>query len=276
MLAFCVATFSWGDYVGEVWDDWLADPAGHLLVAELQGLPVAVQYVYFPTQGEAYLQGMRVDPAVRGRGIATAMLHAGLAVARRRGARVARLLTKPDNAAVHHMMEVASFRRVIAFADLHAAADANVAAAPEAGVAGDLDDLWRLIDGSEHFHQSDRTYVVDWHVLELSRARLAQHLAAGEVYVVRRDGRPAALAHAHWAGGSEALWVGGLFGEAATLRELALQLRVLAARLAAPEVTAFVPKVEAIVSPLAAAGYGGPPGRAEAEMDLYVKDLADR
>ncbi len=276
MLAFCVNTFSWGDYVGEVWDQWLADPNGHLLVAELEGLPVAIQYVYFPGEGEAYLQGMRVDPAVRGRGIATAMLEAGLALARQRGARVVRLLTKPDNEATHRMMEAASFRHAIAFTDLRAAPDAEVAPSPEAGVPGDLLDLWQLIEGSEHFHRSDCTYVVDWHVRELTKARLAQHLAAGEVYVLRRSGRPAAMAHVRWTPDNESLWIGGLFGEPEALRELALQLRVLAARVAAPEVVAFVPKVEPIVSSLAGAGYVVPAGGEMAAMDLYIKDLGGR
>lgn len=33
VLAFSRNTFDWGDFIEHVWDDWLADQAGQLLVA---------------------------------------------------------------------------------------------------------------------------------------------------------------------------------------------------------------------------------------------------
>ncbi len=67
VLAFCVDTFSWGDDIPEVWYQWLADPNGQLLIAEVSGVPVGLQHVAFLTPGEGWLQGLRVDPAVRRR-----------------------------------------------------------------------------------------------------------------------------------------------------------------------------------------------------------------
>ena len=34
VLRFCVNTFEWGDYIDQVWDFWISDRNGVLLVAE--------------------------------------------------------------------------------------------------------------------------------------------------------------------------------------------------------------------------------------------------
>ncbi|MFH1103483.1 MAG: N-acetyltransferase, partial [Actinomycetota bacterium] len=35
-------TFSWGDYVADAFLDWLAEEAGTVMIAELDGIPVAM------------------------------------------------------------------------------------------------------------------------------------------------------------------------------------------------------------------------------------------
>lgn len=274
VLAFCADTFSWGDYIGDVWDRWLADVKGRLLVAELEGLPIGIQHVSFPSAREAYLQGMRVDPAVRRQGVATALLRAGLALARRQGARVARLLTRSDNEVVHRMVEAAGFRRATTFVDWRGTACAGAGRYPEAAVLGDVEDLWRLIEGSEHFHCSDRAYLADWQALELTNARLAAHVAAGEVYVARRTGQPVAMAHVQWNPEGDSLWAGALFGETSQLAELARQLRAHASHVGALEVVSFVPKVEVVTDALGMAGYDAASPHRVDDMDLFVTDLA--
>ncbi len=63
VLAFCAHTFDWGDYLPEVWDEWLADARGQLLVATLDEVPVGVAKVTLLTPGEAWLEGLRVNLA---------------------------------------------------------------------------------------------------------------------------------------------------------------------------------------------------------------------
>jgi hypothetical protein len=41
MERICVQTWEWGDYIPEVWDDWLADEQGLPIVCELEGRVVA-------------------------------------------------------------------------------------------------------------------------------------------------------------------------------------------------------------------------------------------
>src|SRR5215468_5486230 len=45
VLAFCAHTWDWGDYIPQVWDEWLADPSGCLLVAILADRPVALMHM---------------------------------------------------------------------------------------------------------------------------------------------------------------------------------------------------------------------------------------
>ncbi|MDQ2808119.1 MAG: GNAT family N-acetyltransferase [Chloroflexota bacterium] len=111
VLAFTTATWSWGDYLAEVWDSWLAEEQGVLAVGEAGGRVVGVDKLTFLSPTEAFFQGLRIDPAVRGRGYAQAFQHYMLAEAARQGARVVRLITAHDNSAIHHMAERDGFVR---------------------------------------------------------------------------------------------------------------------------------------------------------------------
>jgi GNAT superfamily N-acetyltransferase len=273
VLAFCVDTFAWGDYIADVWDDWLAASDGQLMVAEIAGVPVALQHVSFPSATEAWLQGMRVDPAVRQQGIATALFQAGMTLVRERGARVVRLMTKVENGPVHRMMEIAGFRRLNTYTERRAPADHNARQTPETAVSADLDDLWRLAEDSEGFKQGDRTHIWDWRCFELTRQGLADHLEQRHVFVTRQQGRPAAMALVEWWADDKSLWVGTVYGGHEPVRRLGLALRVHAARLGAPEVMAYVPYADGVVDALGEAGYRSRPEEGVPDMELFVRDF---
>lgn len=74
VLEFCRETFSWGDYIADVWDKWKS--SGGLYVCERDGLVVGVYHMAF-LAGESWLEGMRVHPEHRKKGLGTKMmLHA--------------------------------------------------------------------------------------------------------------------------------------------------------------------------------------------------------
>src|SRR5689334_19752757 len=78
VLAFCAQTWDWGDYIEYVWDEWLRDAQGALLVATSDGTPVGITHMRILTSQEVWLEGMRVDPAYRNQGIAKALNGASL------------------------------------------------------------------------------------------------------------------------------------------------------------------------------------------------------
>src|SRR5205085_12466845 len=94
VLAFCRQTWDWSDYIDRVWDEWLHAENGVLLVATIDGQPVGVANIRMLNAQEAWMEGMRVDPAFREQGIASALFDAQIAEARRRGASTARLITE--------------------------------------------------------------------------------------------------------------------------------------------------------------------------------------
>jgi GNAT superfamily N-acetyltransferase len=172
----------WGgdDYVPYVWDEWLTDPAGPLLVGELAGRPVAIAKLTEIAPGEDWFGGLRVDPQMRGRGFARAMLRRCAEVSRQRGAHALRYLTDEDNPTMHRMGDELGFRLAYAPAWYRAPARAGVSGAiavPPERLAQLRADLAR----SPLLARTARLYSYEWYVFELTEARLREHLARGEV-----------------------------------------------------------------------------------------------
>lgn len=62
------------DYIPEVWSEWLADPAGLLVIAEWGGRVVGLIKLSLLGPGEGWLEGLRVHPDFEGRGFASHLL----------------------------------------------------------------------------------------------------------------------------------------------------------------------------------------------------------
>ena len=74
VLEFCRDTFSWGDYIEDVWERW--EFAGGLYVMEDGGAVVGM-YHLARLEKESWIEGMRVRPEYRKRGLGKRMmLHA--------------------------------------------------------------------------------------------------------------------------------------------------------------------------------------------------------
>jgi len=106
-------TFSWGDYVPARMPQWLDSEGSEVLVCvDDSDAPVAVAHVTLLSKSEAWIEGARVHPAHRRRGLGSALNDAGAAWARARGARVMRLATESDNLAARAQVEGLGYRNV--------------------------------------------------------------------------------------------------------------------------------------------------------------------
>lgn len=110
------------DYLPEVWDDWLADPRGLFVAAELEGRVVGLGRLTDLGEGEAWLEGLRVHPDLEGRGIATHIHHYLLERWRASPATVVRLATASTRSAVHRLCQRTGFIRVANLIDVAAPA----------------------------------------------------------------------------------------------------------------------------------------------------------
>jgi GNAT superfamily N-acetyltransferase len=71
VLEFCKNTFSWGDYIADVWNSWQSK--GKLYVTEVDDKVVGAYNIAL-FEKEAWIEGMRVDPQYRRKGLGKLML----------------------------------------------------------------------------------------------------------------------------------------------------------------------------------------------------------
>lgn len=258
----CTGTWDWGDYIPEVWDRWLADEQAHVAVAELgDGRMVALGRVILQPHGQAWLEGMRVDPDYRRHGIAWRFLEYKLAYARAYGARVARLSTADSNKPVHSMMERAGMARVgrheMLTADARPGGEALQTLLPR-----DAGPVSTFLRHSPVLAAARGLYCLDWAWQALSQTRAVELLAAGQVAGRRGStGSLEALAVLEQEPDEQRLWVG--FADAApaaeadpaALRALAHDLRELAARWGLQRTSAMLPAMSEVREAFRAEGY---------------------
>jgi len=70
ILKFCKNTFSWGDYIDQVWNFWLSE--GNLLLFEKQ-FPVGICHAFF-SGDQVWIEGIRIDPNFRRQKIASELV----------------------------------------------------------------------------------------------------------------------------------------------------------------------------------------------------------
>jgi GNAT superfamily N-acetyltransferase len=267
MERICAHTWDWGDYIPEVWDAWLADPGGGLTVGEVDGRVIAVSKATYQPEGQVWLEGMRVDPDYRGRGIASQFLVYNLAEARRRGARVVRLGTGGNNTPVHKIMAHAGMEQVGTYVLRIAESlpDAPRPAILTANHAPAVQTFWKNSPVLAHSHG---LYSFDWGWQELSAERVAQLLAAGQMAgCFAADGSLAALAPIRFDADDKVLWIGLADGQPGAVTDLATALRGHAAQVGAEKARIMLPDLAWLRDAVSAAGYS--PGDWEGELWIF-------
>jgi len=118
ILAISAQIWDGEDYVPEQFTEWLADRDGEVIGAELDGVLIAFARRTWLHPGHAWFEGIRTDPAFRGRGAGRTITKYLIESARRAGAEKIHLSTYIENEASIHIIESHGFRRVASFATL--------------------------------------------------------------------------------------------------------------------------------------------------------------
>jgi GNAT superfamily N-acetyltransferase len=200
VFAFCANTWEWGDYIEYVWDEWLRNPDGLLLVAIVDGRPVGITHLQMLTKTDAWLEGLRVAPEYRHQGLAKALDEAALVEAMRRGATYARLAIDSRNTRSIEITERGHMRRIGAFAFYLALPLASVeerrAVRERAQLAttADLNEIIDYLNVSSIFPVVGGVYYMGWKAYPITAELLETKIAAQHVYLLRRWDRLDGLA----------------------------------------------------------------------------------
>lgn len=120
VAAFTRSTWEDGDYIPDVYHDWIEGEHRHTLVADPGGEEIAgIAQLVMLSEHEAWTQGLRVNPEYRGAGVATELTHALFDWARNQGAVVARNMVFSWNQAGLGLSRAAGFAPVTEFRWLH-------------------------------------------------------------------------------------------------------------------------------------------------------------
>lgn len=122
MLALTAQIWDGHDYVPQVWDDWLLDSVGRLIVAQQQDRIVGLGKLTCLATGQWWVEGLRVHPELQGRGIASHMHAYLLQTWERIGSGVLRLATNAKRLPIHHLCYRTGFKKVAEFTALRAPA----------------------------------------------------------------------------------------------------------------------------------------------------------
>ncbi len=249
VLAFCEQTWEWGDYIANVWDEWLHAENGALFVATMDGQPVGIANLRMLTASEAWLEGMRVDPAHRQHGIANALFEAQIAEALRRTALTARLITESTNIAAIRLIEHNHLRRVNAFAPFHAVPLTTPPRrqygieTPVLATPADRDEIIDYLNISNIFPATGGLYNAGFTAYSITAALIGQKIAAQQVYLLRRWNRLDGLAmiEPRERRGEKHLSIGYIDGTTESISLLAYAMRKMAPDFDAESIHADIP-----------------------------------
>jgi GNAT superfamily N-acetyltransferase len=277
VLAFCAHTWDDGDYIEYVWDDWLKDDRGVLLVGLYNGQPVAINHMQMVSDDEAWLEGMRVDPAYRREGFGRILTSRTLVAAREHGAAVARLFTSSHNVASQGMIGRFGFTRVAEMVRFRGPAFAPEEAASVVTLAhpgaADFERLWEWLVQSNLAPLTGGLEYSGWKARALTEPLLRGYLATGQVRLLEEWDTIHALAIAapapSAAGEPTTLAVRYIDGLADAIGRLALALRAEAAADRCERVELWLPDLLILHDAMDGAGYE----RDDETMLVFARDL---
>jgi len=96
VLAFCKDTFSWGDYISQVWDNWASN--GTLLVYTDFDRPVGLCHLFISEIDKlGWIEGIRVSKDWRRKGLGTALIKEAESIARKNQCTFSKMLIGIQN-----------------------------------------------------------------------------------------------------------------------------------------------------------------------------------
>lgn len=181
-------TFPWGDYLPDRLPTWIDQPGSIAIVCtDEDDVPIAVSHAQMLSPTEGWLEGARVRPDHKRRGLGNAMNKYGVSWAKEQGARVVRLAIERPNIAPQRQVEKLGYRRTSRWlANMYVVDEAvRLPGQPEMKPANpaDIDAAW-LSWSAGDLSQAGRGLVpaYGWQWRRLTPDDLRQAAANGDLY----------------------------------------------------------------------------------------------
>jgi len=188
VFRFCEKTWSWGDYVPKVWDKWLKERNGGVFVATINGMPVGISHLSVDKPGEVWLSAARTDPNYRRMGVATAITRKCLEYAKKKGAKVARLVTGSNNKAAQAVLKKLGFKPVAEFVEMVTENVTEERSKKSKFVKKDeTEEIWSYLQNSETYRSAAGLYTVLFHWFSLEKAALKRFVEKQKAIVYENE-----------------------------------------------------------------------------------------
>ncbi|HVP58252.1 MAG TPA: GNAT family N-acetyltransferase [bacterium] len=257
-----------GDFIASVWNDWLADRSGRFIVAELDGAPVGIAKINYFGDGEYWLEGLRVAPEHRGKGIARAINQEIRASLARMRPRAVRYCTGYRNLASRHIGSVFGFKVGARFRHFWMKSRKGPIQG-EFARKRDTDEILAFMKRSRFLRLSSGLVAEGWIFRELTRSLLEAYIRKRSVVVLRRGGKLAGVAVYPYDPSDKDLNMGFIDGEPAAIKALAANCPRIGAMRGTEYCSMSVP-TRHFARLMAAAGF-----KRESSMGQLVFELAD-
>jgi GNAT superfamily N-acetyltransferase len=254
VLRFCEHTWEWGDYIPQVWDLWLEEPSGKLLVTTVKRRPVALSHVVMVAASEAWFEGLRVDPDYRRTGLATALTRRSMTEAEILGAKVIRFTTAATNEAVHHIAATLGFTQVASLLPRRAETLAKEGSHLLSLSPQDVPAVLSFLNHSKVFAAIAGLYAIGWRFRALTNGLLRDRLERGLVRILGKASSIDAITVMGTSSNEEGV-ASFVDGKAGCLPALATSLRVGALTHNPPEVMVWLPEMPGIQQLFSTAGF---------------------
>jgi len=178
VFKFCMKTWSWGDYIPEVWDKWLKEKSGRVFIATTDGVPVGITHLSIDKPHEVWLSGARTDPNYRRMGAATAITKKCLEYAKQKAAKAARLTTESDNIAAQAVIKKLGFKPTAEFVEMtteNIAEEENSTNSKWAEET-EADAAWNYLQTSESYRKAAGLYTTLFHWFSLEKHDLKRFI----------------------------------------------------------------------------------------------------
>ena len=202
VLSFCVDTFSWGDYIADVWDIWSKERNTSLLVAEINHATLGIAHAVLCLNNQmVWIEGVRVHPGFRRSGIATKLLESCISFGIENGASEALGIVSASNNPSRNLMTKNQFQEISKWSYFSVQTSTQLATSDATfACENDFEAICSYLDNSPAYTNAAKRFVSTWRWYPLDPAALWQSILERKVVITGRplDGMAIVRTDSYW------------------------------------------------------------------------------